>query len=195
MSETTLPVSDLFRSPSRVALMDHFLNNPNNWFRKRELLDQVSYSNTKIHEQLGSSDSPGPLVLMGIVDVSEHGVNMPRYRLADTSVTQFLAQWDGPSLTQFFETSATVKVTEYFLQRAELNQPYAAVHIKDVLNLSHSGFSNNIERFVDTGVVDAESVGRTTEYTLREYSEVYDALVKLNELLYVTYTERTEPVR
>lgn len=190
MSETTLPISDLLRSPSRVGLMDHFLTNPDEWFRKRELTNDAGYSNTKVHEQLGSGDNPGPLVLMGVVDVSEHGVNMPRYRLADTPVTQFLTAWDGPSLTQFFTTGATIKLTEYFLQRADVDQPYSAVHLKDVLNLSHSGFTNNIERFVETGVVDAEPVGRTTEYTLQNDNEVYNALVTLNELLYETYTER-----
>jgi len=191
MSGSTLPITDLLRSPSRVGLLNHFLAaDEDEWYRKADLIDQTDFSNTKIHEQLGGGDTLGPLVLMGVVDISDSEANMPRYKRGDTPVMAFLSEWDGPALSQFFETGATQKLTEYFLQRADPDTEYSAYRIKESTGMSYSGFRNNIERFVDAGIVATVDDDGNTRYVLQPDNETYAALATLNELLYDVYTER-----
>jgi len=177
---------------SRRIITEFFLENPDEYHRKKDIADAIDRSVTNVTDSLGSGSRPGPLVLMGVADVSDPEGAMPRYTLADTPVVEFLKDYDGYPLGNLFKTRATVKLTKFWVLVAEPDEVYTPNKIQNMTNISHRGFHSNIETFLEAGMIEKEEFTQRTEYSLIVPNTTYEALVELDQLIYETQVERMD---
>ena len=177
---------------SRQIITEFFLENPDEYHRKKDIADAIDRSVTNVTDSLGSGSRPGPLVLMGVADVSDPEGAMPRYTLADTPVVEFLKDYDGYPLGNLFKTRATVKLTKFWTLVAEPEETYTLNKIRNITGMSHRGLKSNIDTFIEAGMIDKEEFTQKTEYSLIVPNMTYEALVELDQLIYETQIERMD---
>jgi len=184
-----LPVEELFRTPTRRKLIETFVTaDPETVFRKEELHEQGIASYAKINENVGTTENPGPLVMMGVIGFTNPDGPMSRLCVPDTPVMNLLREVDRAEIGNLFETPATQKLTRYFLLHASAEQSYTYTQIQDATGVSQSAIRNNVPTIIETGLVSQVYTNGRKEHTVHRDSEMYQTLNELNEAIYEAYT-------
>jgi len=192
------PVIELFRSNTRRALIEFALTEmADESMQTRELIDGIDFSRKSVTAQLhGKQAGNGPLVLFGILDPNhdpiEDDPNITFFTLADTSVTQLVADWDGYPLTELFSTSGAQKLVRFFIMDANPDEYYSVTQLRSRDNLGYEAATNYIDWLVDAGLVETTETARATKYRVDTDSELYIFLRRLNDALVDTYNERLD---
>ena len=190
MVTLNLPVKEILGVPSNLTVTEYLLeHNEDTWVRKTDIADSIDYSRQRIHDALGSGNNPGPLVAFGIAEISDREAEMPRFKRKDSPPMEFLQNYEGYPLADFFETSATEKLTMWIIESATVDTSYSQAALIREADISYSAFKNNIDRYIDAAIIETTENGSRTEYQINENNDVIPAIIQLNELLYQHYSE------
>jgi predicted transcriptional regulator len=192
------PVIELFRSNTRRKLIEFALTEMDDQqVQTRELIEGTDLSRKSVTSQLhGERAGNGPLILFGVLDPNhdpiEDDPNIAFFTLADTPVTQLLAEWDGYPLVELFGTSGAQKLVRFFIMEADPDEYYSVTDLREQDSLGYEAATNYIEWLVEAGLAETTETARTTKYRVDTDSELYTFLRRLNDALVDTYNERLE---
>jgi hypothetical protein len=197
--EPDLPIVLLFRYDSMVSVMDFFIDDsdPTEWYRKSDVNSAISFSRESIRQALGSTVNVGPLVLFGIVDINSTDVSHPRYQVANTNVVSVIREYRAmdttPSAQPFFNTSARRQLTQFFLFQADPETTYSHYSLQKQTPVSYRGVSDNMDQFVDAGIVSATTDHNDTrQYSYNPDTDFHQFCLYLNKKLNKTCQMRRE---
>ncbi len=171
-----------------VRLIDWFLKeaDPDTYYRKNTISEQSGVDPESVRKQLGSGGVDGLLDICGIVEISDRDAQMPRYRLAETAVVNQLRSlreqgYAANDLRDFFGTAARRTLTEFTLVQADPTATYTRSGIENTLNISFETVDDNIDAYVEAGLIEAEDTGHSIEYTANRDSDLRAELLVLGD--------------
>ena len=173
-----------------VRLIDWFLNDadPDTYYRKNTVSDESGVDLESVRKQLGSANVDGLLDICGIIEISDRDAQMPRYRLAETAVVNQLQAlreqgYTAIDLRDFLGNAARRKLTELILIRADSTTTYTRSGIEDSFNISFETVDDNIDAYIEAGLIDAEDTGHSVEYTANRDSDLRAELLALGDVV------------
>jgi hypothetical protein len=155
------------------------------YYTQRAIAEDIERSAESLRQHLE------PMVAFGVLDVSSEDAHFKRYTPSESPVLDALATWDGPSLTDLLATTARQKLLTFFLDQSDSDEFYSMAAIDRESPVSYQGVRNNIDVFVDIGLLETEETGRGTQYSLDTDSDLAAFCYELNQLLADVYHERT----
>jgi len=190
------PIITLFRKDSMVSVMDFFINDsdPEEYYRKTDVERKINLNRESIRQAIGSANEPGPLILFGIIDINSTEVPHPRYTLADTKIVSLITKYRNmdstPQLAQFFDSSATQKLTQFFMIQADPDKSYSRYQLTQKTQISYKGTAS-IERYAEHGLVSTTTdCNDTTQYSYSMDTDFHRFCLYLNSKLPETHTRR-----
>ena len=194
MSESyePLPIYQLFRKQTTQQLMDYFMEHPDGWFRKSEIQEKVGMNHESVRQNLGSGKHPGILENYGIIERSAWDVNMPRYKLTDSPVIDFLKEYDGYPFRQFFETDARRRVFMFFIREQHNGKTFTRNGVSETTNTNYEVVEDVIEQLAEAGALESEDTGYSIEYEYVPDNQLEQDVITFNNIIYDTFHEITD---
>lgn len=194
MSQTqqALPIYRLFRKSTTKRIMDFFLEHPDEWFRKTDLQDTVSMNHESIRQNLGSGDHPGLLEDYGVVKRSAWDVNMPRYKLRESPVVDFLEEYDGYPFRKFFTSQARRDVFMFFMREANDGQLFTRNAVSETTATNYDVVEEVMNQLAEAGTLEKNDKGYSVEYQYVPDNELEQSIVRFNNIIYDTYHDIVE---
>jgi len=160
--------------------------------RTKAIADEIGYSRETVLKDLSDSRDGVGLQEMGIMDIVDPEAQIPSYTPANTSVMEFFENHSATELHEFFNNSASRKLTHFWFFEAQPDETYTMTNISEKINISVPGFKNNIQRYLDSGLVETGKRASYTTYRVNLDAEIVDTLTDLNNAVYETRMERDD---
>lgn len=194
-----LSIMSLFRRRPTVSVMDFFINKSvqDKTYCKIEIQDNADVNGEPLRQAVGSKSHIGSLVKFGIIDIDSTDMSYPQYTLADTDIVSLIGEYRNmdstPRLVQFFETSVTRQLTQFFLIQADPGKQYSIDELIHETPVNYQGIDNNIEQYIEYSIVEAK-IGDTgtAQYKLNEHTYFQQFCLYLNNRLHETYKQRSD---
>lgn len=176
-----LAVTELFAAQTRRKLLVVFFNNPDEWFRKADLTEEIDASGESIRMNLGE------LLKFGIITVRDDTARIKHYQLADSDPVALIEETvDMELLCELFAFTARQELVSFFIDQTEPDEWFTRYKLNDELGINYETLKKHLPVLVELGLLETQDGSRSTEYQLRD-GPVAVILYELNEALAETY--------
>lgn len=187
-----LPIYQLFRKQTSQELIDFFMEHPDEWFRKSDIQEDVGMNHESVRQNLGSGKHPGILENYGIIERSAWDVNMPRYKLTESPVIDFLHEYDGYPFQQFFQTDARRRVFMYFIRERHNEETFTRNAVSENTDTNYEVVEDVMEQLKEAGAFKREDTGHAVKYEYIPDNQLEQDVITFNNIIYDTFHEITE---
>lgn len=183
---TDLPFVELFRTATRRQLIKFAIEGMerDREYAKWEILDNVEIGDESVRKEMPN------LIKFGVfVNTTGDKANIPHYKVAESDVISILSSWNAASWYELFGTKGCQKILVFFFTVADESHPYSMNQIHKEFDISYTTVSENIDTIADTDLVKAREGKQATRYQADRDTEIYDDLLRLNNVLCDTFNE------
>ncbi len=176
-----LAVTELFAAQTRRKLLVVFFNNPNEWFRKADLTDEIDASGESIRMNLSE------LLKFGIIEVRDDAARIKHYQLASTPPVEEIQRVGEIELfCELFAFTARQELVTFFLDQCEPDEWFTRYKLNEELGINYETLKKHLPVLVELGLLETQDGSRSTEYRLSD-GPVAVILYRVNEAIAETY--------